>query len=598
MGGVPAPRLALERPGNAAFAASTQALHPTNARNPRVIRGAHAPAGSARRVQGVERCYRPPVMPESTFEEMKRYIRFADEDERLLMRLRPIAAPHFQRIAEEFYDRIREHEDAHAVFTGEAQIVRLQSSLVRWMERVCSAPHDEAYFQETAKIGRMHVRIGLPQRYMFTAMALIRSSLERIAEESMGSEGRRAREAISRALDLELAIMLETYRDDFAARLQNIEREEKHEAMRTLKRTEHRYVNAVELARALIVGLDSSGTIRLFNREAERVTGFARDEVLGKPFATSLFDLEHQEEQGPALLSAAAGVKAASDTVEVPLRTRAGQLRDVRWQLAYAPSESGPDEVVLFAIGRDVTAENSLAARVRQSEKLAAVGTLAAGLAHEIRNPLNGAQLHITFLERALRKSAAGEDALEAIQVIREEIKRLGALVSEFLDFARPRPLGLQPTSVRALCQRILPLIASPAPGKIVLQSQLPSTDFLVEMDAAKIEQVLLNLVRNAVEALEPAGSGTVTLRARRKPRCAVIEVEDNGPGLVSPDAPIFDPFFSTKASGTGLGLAIVHRIVTDHEGTIEVESHPGHTVFRVSLPIPSPLTNGSHPQT
>ena len=531
------------------------------------------------------------------FEEMKRYIRFADEDERLLVRLRPLAAPHFQRIAEEFYDRIREHEDAHAVLTGEAQIVRLQSSLVRWMERVCSAPHDEAYFQETAKIGRMHVRIGLPQRYMFTAMALIRGSLERIAEESMGADGRRAREAISRALDLELAIMLETYRDDYAARLQNIEREEKHAAVRTLKRTEHRYVNAVELARALIVGLDSSATIRLFNREAERVTGFARDEMLGRPFITSLFDQEHQEEQGPALLSAARGEKMARDTIEVPLRTRPGQLRDVRWQLAYAPSDSEPDEVVLFAIGRDVTAENSLASRVRQSEKLAAVGTLAAGLAHEIRNPLNGAQLHITFLERALRKSGAGEDALEAILVIREEIKRLGALVSEFLDFARPRALALQPTSVRGLCQRLLPLIASPAPGKIVVQSQLPSTDFLVEMDAAKIEQVLLNLVRNAVEALEPRGSGTVTLRARRKPRFAVIEVEDDGPGLVSPDAPIFDPFFSTKASGTGLGLAIVHRIVTDHEGTIEVESHPGHTVFRISLPIPSPLTNGSYSQ-
>jgi PAS domain S-box-containing protein len=528
------------------------------------------------------------------FEEMKRYIRFADEDERLLVQLRPIAAPHFQRIAEEFYDRIREHEDAHAVFTGEAQIVRLQSSLVRWMERVCSAPHDEAYFLETAKIGRMHVRIGLPQRYMFTAMALIRGSLERIAEESMGADGRRAREAISRALDLELAIMLETYRDDYAARLQNIEREEKQEAQRSLRRTEHRYVNAVELARALIVGLDSNATIRLFNKEAERVTGFARDEILGQPFVTSLFDVEHQEEQGPALLSAVSGVPMARETIEVPLRTRAGRVRDVRWQLAYAPSNGEPDEIVLFAIGRDVTRENTLAARVRQSEKLAAVGTLAAGLAHEIRNPLNGAQLHITFLERALRKGSTGSEALEAILVIREEIKRLGALVSEFLDFARPKPIELQPTSMRALCERVLPLTTPPEGTNIVVQSQLPSTDFLVEMDAAKMEQVLLNLMRNAVEALEPAGSGTVTLRARRKPRFAVIEIEDDGPGLVSPDAPIFDPFFSTKPSGTGLGLAIVHRIVTDHDGTIEVDSHPGHTVFRISLPIRSPLTDGS----
>src|SRR5262249_50810158 len=141
----------------------------------------------------------------SLFEEMKRYVRFGPEDERLLALFRPIAAPHFRRISEEFYDRIREHDDANAVFTGEAQIARLQHSLVRWMDRVCSGPHDEAYFAETAKIGRMHVRVGLPQRYMFTAMALIRVALERVATAEMGERATAVREAITRALDLELA---------------------------------------------------------------------------------------------------------------------------------------------------------------------------------------------------------------------------------------------------------------------------------------------------------------------------------------------------------------------------------------------------------
>src|SRR4051812_4794601 len=111
------------------------------------------------------------------FEEMKRYVRFGEADEALLQRLRAHAAPHFPRIAGEFYDRIREHEDAHAVFSGEEQIHRLRSSMVRWMDRVLSGPYDEAYFEQTAKIGRMHVKIGLPQRYMLTAMALIRAEL-------------------------------------------------------------------------------------------------------------------------------------------------------------------------------------------------------------------------------------------------------------------------------------------------------------------------------------------------------------------------------------------------------------------------------------
>ena len=105
-----------------------------------------------------------------------------------------------------------------------------------------------------------------------------------------------------------------------------------------------------------------------------------------------------------------------------------------------------------------------------------------------------------------------------------------------------------------------------------------------MEVDRERLQQVLLNLMQNAVEAL--ARGGTVTVRARREPRHAVIDVEDDGPGLPSDSAPIFDAFFSTKPAGTGLGLAIVHRIVTDHGGTIDVESRPGRTQFRIRLPL------------
>src|SRR5262245_40898918 len=108
------------------------------------------------------------------YEELKRYVWFTEADSKHLAALRPHAAPHFERIAREFYERAREHEDAQAVFTGEEQVTRLRRSLEAWMNRLLSGPHDEAYFEETAKIGRIHVRVGLPQRYMFGAMALIR----------------------------------------------------------------------------------------------------------------------------------------------------------------------------------------------------------------------------------------------------------------------------------------------------------------------------------------------------------------------------------------------------------------------------------------
>jgi PAS domain S-box-containing protein len=529
-----------------------------------------------------------PIAPddESLYEEMKRYVRFTEADARALAELRPHAAPRFDRIAAEFYARIREHERAHEVFKDEAQIVRLHKSLVRWLNRVLSGPYDEAFYQETAKIGRVHVRVGLAQRYMFTGMALIRAALVKVADQAMGERAPAVREAVHRVLDLELAVMLGAYHDDHVDRIQRIDRLEREQVDRTLAKTEHRYQHAVELARVLIVGLDARAVVRLYNREAERVTGIERDEILGQPF-DGLIPEGIRDEHGPLFVRAAAGGGPFPDVLESVVRTRSGKVRDVRWQLAYSPSEAD-DEVVLFAVGQDTTDENALNARVRQTEKLAAVGTLAAGLAHEIRNPLNGAQLHLTFLERGLRKAGVDDpDTHDAVRVVGEEIHRLSELVSEFLDFARPKPLEKRVHSVRAICERAVQLVSpTAASGGVTVGLDLPDTDLELEVDGAKVEQVLLNVLQNAVEATAPTGGGTVTVRVRRQPRRAMIEVEDDGPGLQSPDAPIFDAFFSTKPQGTGLGLAIAHRIVTDHGGDIDVTSHPGRTIFRIALPI------------
>jgi PAS domain S-box-containing protein len=516
---------------------------------------------------------------------MKRYVAFTEDDATLLAALLPHAAPHFARIAQSFYDSIREHEAAHAVFTGEAQIARLQRSLQLWMGRVLSGVYDEAYYAESEKIGRVHVKVGLPQRYMFTAMALIRVELTRIAEQTLGAAAGPTREALTRLLDLELAIMLESYREDFVARVQRVERLEKDELNRALVRAEHRYVNAVELARVLIVGLDARARIRLFNREAERVSGFARDEVMTLKF-TDILQEDLVDTAGAEIAGAAAGRGAARDVVELAVRTKSGKYRDVRWQVAYAPSPA-EDDVVLFVIGHDMTEELALKEKTLQHEKLAAVGTLAAGLAHEIRNPLNGAQLHVSFLERALKKRGAEGEMMEAVQVVGDEIQRLAVLVSEFLDFARPRPPQRRPTSARMLCERAMQLLAArAAAANVELALDFPSRDPELVVDPSKIEQVLLNLIANAIEALMPQAKGNVILRVRRHPRDVRFEVEDDGPGLPSADAPIFDPFFSTKPDGTGLGLAICHRIATDHGGDLTVESRPGRTVFRVTLPL------------
>jgi PAS domain S-box-containing protein len=519
---------------------------------------------------------------ETRFQEIKRYVRLDERDGELLRAFGVLAAPELPRIAREFYDRIREHEDANAVFTGEEQIQRLQRSLVTWLARVCSGVYDEAYHEQTSIIGRVHVRIGLPQRYMLTAMALIRVALLRIADQKLGADAAHTREAIVRVLDIELAVMLEAYKDSYVERLEQIARDE---------RARHssgpmvggRYVNADELTGAIVVALDHHGNISLFNSEAERVTSYARDEVLGRSF------LEVLSVEDDRLIEAIRkGLAGPSElqVVEASIRTRAGKLRDVVWNLSVAV-DGRADDVVLVAAGRDLTDEKAKDERSRQNERLAAIGTLAAGLAHEIRNPLNGAQLHVAFLERAIKRKGEQQDMLEATRVVGEEIKRLALLVTEFLDFARPKPPDLKPTSLVRCLEHACGMVEPTARAvHVKVTCDPPSSDIQFQADFAKITQVLLNLLNNAVEATGAAGGGSVLLRGRRGPRHLMIDVEDDGPGLSTPDAPIFDAFYSTKEGGTGLGLAISHRIVTDHRGTIDVSSRPGKTTFRITLPL------------
>jgi signal transduction histidine kinase len=212
------------------------------------------------------------------------------------------------------------------------------------------------------------------------------------------------------------------------------------------------------------------------------------------------------------------------------------------------------------------------------------VGTLAAGLAHEVRNPLNSASLQLTLLERRLTRGDEPATVLPIAEIIKSEIDRLDRLVREFLAFAQPRPLEPRPVDVAELFAAVTGLITPEAESvdvSIVVDVAKGMRPVLGE--AERLRQVLLNLTRNAVEAMNERG-GQLTLLARAAGNEVEIGVEDDGPGF-GEDLPVFDAFFTTKSHGTGLGLAIVHRIVADHGGTIHVESRPGRTRFTLTLP-------------
>jgi two-component system sensor histidine kinase HydH len=224
---------------------------------------------------------------------------------------------------------------------------------------------------------------------------------------------------------------------------------------------------------------------------------------------------------------------------------------------------------------------------VRRSDKLAALGQLTAGLAHELRNPLGTIKASSEMLNKAL--TAENEVAREVAGFISTEVDRTNSLVTRFLQFARPLKLHLDTADLSQLLDRAITAAEREAPGIAVYRNYAPEIPPF-PFDAELMERVFYNLVLNAVQA-SPRG-GAVTVKTRAEGRTAEIAVIDRGVGIGTAQMKdIFNPFFTTKPEGVGLGLAIVAKIVDEHGGKIAVESEPGKgSIFVVSLPMdPAP---------
>ncbi|WP_336243098.1 sensor histidine kinase [Corallococcus exercitus] len=228
-----------------------------------------------------------------------------------------------------------------------------------------------------------------------------------------------------------------------------------------------------------------------------------------------------------------------------------------------------------------------LARRAQVTEKLAAVGTLTAGLTHEIRNPLNAAVLQLTVLERRVRRleEAAQGPLLEPLLLVRDEIRRLDHILEDFLQFARPREFRSAAVAVAPLFERVGGLLAWQAEQRGVALEVEPLEGLEVWGEEERLRQVLLNLALNALEATPPGGR--VRFSASAHGGDVALCVDDSGPGVPEDvRGRLFEPFFTTKASGSGLGLSIVHAIVTQHGGTLQVEDGPlGGARFTVRVP-------------
>ncbi len=236
--------------------------------------------------------------------------------------------------------------------------------------------------------------------------------------------------------------------------------------------------------------------------------------------------------------------------------------------------------------------KRDLSRRAQMAEKLAAVGTMTAGLSHEIRNPLNAAALQLSVLERRIQRLAkeAQPPLLEPLTVVKDEIRRLDHILEDFLQFARPREFVTRQVDVAEVVNRVLDLLGAQAERRGVRLERDIEPVPPVAGDDERLRQVLVNLGLNALESVKDGGLVRVSCRPSPGPGpepAVDVIVDDDGAG-VPPESRdrIFEPFFTTKAKGSGLGLSIVHAIITQHAGRLRVEDSPaGGARFVVTLP-------------
>ena len=324
-----------------------------------------------------------------------------------------------------------------------------------------------------------------------------------------------------------------------------------------------------------LVTLDPGGRVTFLNRAAEQMLGLGRRDVLGQLADRWFGAFRSDIARGEADVETPAGERLRLGYSTFPLVGRKGAALGT---------------AVIF---QDLTELRVMEARLARSERLADLGQLAAGLAHELRNPLASMMGSVELL----RSSGLKDDDRRLLEIVLREGGRLSQLVADFLAFARPGAPRREPVDLAELAGQTLEAFAlDPVAAAARLERALVPVEVLGDPD--QLRQVLWNLLINAAQAIAAAGPGPGCIRVRCGPSGdggAELAVEDDGPGIDPADRDrLFTPFFTTKAAGTGLGLATIHRVVDGHGGAVSVDSAPGRGArFTIHLPPPGAAGSG-----
>ena len=350
-----------------------------------------------------------------------------------------------------------------------------------------------------------------------------------------------------------------------------------------VRRIERHLASIVESASDMVLSMDTAGRILTWNTAAEKISGYLFHEIKDG-FFFEYCASEHQEEVKTFLADMMAHKQ--SSMTEWDLVTMSGDLIPISWVFSPMRDDQG-QTVGIVALGRDLTERRKFEMELRQSQKLAALGVMAGGIAHEIRNPLAICWSAVQFL---MSDDVSPGFQRECVQKIHTGIQKTSMIIENLLRFAHPSASrDLTRINLIALIDDTLGLVANQARiQKIELRSDVPKTPVLINGNASLLQQAFMNLFMNAINAMPDGGSLSVCLEQVGVE--VLIRIVDTGCGISSTDIDrIFDPFYTTSApgKGTGLGLSICYSIIKRHFGSIEVESAKGAgSTFLIRLPL------------
>ncbi len=352
-----------------------------------------------------------------------------------------------------------------------------------------------------------------------------------------------------------------------------------HPAFRILR-------EAVENTNEAFVTIDENHTVVFFNKAAERIFGYARDEVIGRDLNTILSptcSMDHRlavsrylATRQPHLIGHASEMQAARKNGEVFPLTISFSVAEIDGRSYFT------------GIIADLTDTKALRDQVSKAERLAALGQIVAEITHDMKGPL----LVIGAYARQILRTVTDEKTIPKLKTVVSEVERMERLLAEVNEYYLPRKMNLVKFDMNALLQEVCTETRQASEGQgLHVECHIDTRPAWVEGDKDKWKQAVTNVIKNGMEALEDGG--TITMKSARRNGRIQVQIADTGRGIPQDDlGKIFTPFFTTKTGGTGLGLPICKRIVEDHPGSsIDLTSREGKgTVVRLAIPIVSPL--------